>query len=83
VGSNKLKLINLKFAKSYKKCKENQSADRMLFVNSVDMLVSAVKEFEALKVKSVLIKMSFSDMYEKKMYELEQLEASLKERIMI
>lgn len=76
------RLLELKFKKTYKKCKASECKDdRLLFVNSYDMLNEAIVETES--IISVILKVAASEKIKERMLELENLENSLRDRNMI
>ena len=84
--SNRLVVMDLKFKKSYKAALESlqeKETDARLFVNIIDLLKTAVQEFEALNIQSAFIKVAFAEKYRSEMDEISQLEASLKLRKLI
>lgn len=80
--SNRIELLKLEFRKTLKQC-EGYNDDRSLFARVYNNLVDAVKEFESFEVKNPIIKVAFSEQYNKEMNELKELRKSLFMRNMI
>lgn len=81
---NRLELMNLTFGKDYMELKKGDyTDDRKVFVNMVDLLVDALREFDALDAKSPLIHIAFNDKFANEYDDLKELQNSLHERGMI
>lgn len=82
-NNNKLWSIRLQFGETYNQCKARNEADWKLFVNTVDMLLKALSEFDTLEFTSPIISLGFSKQFKVEMEKLEKLQTSLIKREMV
>lgn len=74
---NMITHMKKKFGGTYEECLEDPTSDRKLFITTFDMLLVALQEQLELNVKSELLKMTFSDMYQRELAYLEELKRNV------